>query len=162
VGDWTSTTRKNEDAVRTGVSPQWKRNLAEKTLLFRTLHASEPLFLKYIKEGSCKKGELRFLQGVAGYLMRRAEDLLEDSDDFLGAAKDLLLTGRWAKVCFMAQQAAELAVKAALNALGRERRMRSVHKLLEELAGLLFSCEDIAALIDDAKILTSIISRRGT
>ncbi|MEM3466249.1 MAG: HEPN domain-containing protein [Candidatus Jordarchaeales archaeon] len=94
--------------------------------------------------------------------MRRAEDLLEDSDDFLGAARDLLLTGRWAKVCFMAQQAAELAVKAALNALGRERRMRSVHKLLEELAGLLFSCEDIAALIDDAKILTSIISRRGT
>lgn len=88
--------------------------------------------------------------------------MLEDSDDFLGAAKDLLLTGRWAKVCFMAQQAAELAVKAALNALGRERRMRSVHKLLEELAGLLFSCEDIAALIDDAKILTSIISRRGT
>lgn len=85
--------------------------------------------------------------------MRRAEDLLEDAEDFLGAAKDLLVTGRWAKVCFMAQQAAELAAKAALNALGRERRGYSVHRLLEELSGLLPGGEDVAALVEDAKIL---------
>lgn len=62
--------------------------------------------------------------------MRRAEDLLDDAQDFIGAAKDLLSTKRWAKVCFMSQQAAELAVKAALNALGRERRGHDVHTFI--------------------------------
>ena len=65
--------------------------------------------------------------------MRRAEDFLDDAQDFIGAAKDLSSTKRWAKVCFMCQQAAELAVKAALNVLGRERRGHDVHILLAHL-----------------------------
>ncbi|MDW8061747.1 MAG: HEPN domain-containing protein, partial [Nitrososphaerota archaeon] len=44
--------------------------------------------------------------------------MLVDAEDFLGAAKDLLKTGRWSKVCFDAQQAAEIALKAALNSYG--------------------------------------------
>ena len=65
--------------------------------------------------------------------MRRAGDLLDDAEDFIGAAKDLFSTKRWAKVCFACQQAAELAVKAALNVLGRERRGHDVHTLLVDL-----------------------------
>ncbi|MEM2415059.1 MAG: HEPN domain-containing protein, partial [Thermoproteota archaeon] len=57
--------------------------------------------------------------------MRRAKDLLEDAEDFLGAALDLFKTGRWSKVCFNAQQAAELALKAVLNHYGIERRTHS-------------------------------------
>jgi len=44
--------------------------------------------------------------------LERSEDLLKDADDSLGAAKDLLTSGRWAKVCFHCLQAAELALKA--------------------------------------------------
>jgi len=40
--------------------------------------------------------------------------LLIDAEDFLGVANDLLEKGRWSKVCFNAQQAAELALKALL------------------------------------------------
>jgi len=65
--------------------------------------------------------------------MERAEDLLKDADDFLGAAKDLFKTGRWAKVCFNCQQSTELTLKAALNVLGLERKGHSLHELLGEL-----------------------------
>jgi HEPN domain-containing protein len=82
--------------------------------------------------------------------MRRADDLLDDAQDSLGAAKDLLVSQRWARVCFMAQQAAELAVKAALNALGMERRGHDVHRLLEELGQ---ERGDVLEFIDEAKIL---------
>lgn len=82
--------------------------------------------------------------------MRRAEDLLDDAQDSLGAAKDLLASQRWAKACFMSQQAAELAVKAALNALGKERRGHDVHRLLEELGQDL---PEALAFSDEAKIL---------
>ncbi len=82
--------------------------------------------------------------------MRRAEDLLDDAQDSLGAGKDLLTTQRWAKACFMAQQAAELAVKAALNAMGKERRGHDIHRLLEELGQ---DTPDVLAFIDDARIL---------
>jgi HEPN domain-containing protein len=82
--------------------------------------------------------------------MRREEDLLDDARDSLGAANDLLATGRWAKVCFMAHQGAELAVKAALNALGKERRGHDIHRLLEELGR---DVPDVLELLDDAKIL---------
>ncbi len=82
--------------------------------------------------------------------MRRAEDLFDDAQDSLGAAKDLLAGQRWAKACFMAQQAAELAVKAALNALGKERRGHDIHRLLEELGQ---DIPEALAFIDDAKIL---------
>jgi len=66
--------------------------------------------------------------------LERSESLLKDADDFLGAARDLLATGRWAKVCFNCQQAAELALKAALNALGLEIRGHDLSLLLGELA----------------------------
>lgn len=82
--------------------------------------------------------------------MRRARDMLVDAEDFLGAAKDLFRTGRWSKVCFNAQQAAEVALKAALNAYGLERRGRSVTELLEELIGL---GEGLEHLRDSARIL---------
>ncbi|MCX8162817.1 MAG: HEPN domain-containing protein [Candidatus Bathyarchaeota archaeon] len=76
--------------------------------------------------------------------------MLVDAEDFLGAAKDLLKTGRWSKVCFDAQQAAEIALKAALNSYGLERRSHSVTALLEELISL---GEDLKHLRDVARIL---------
>ncbi|MBS7655513.1 HEPN domain-containing protein [Candidatus Bathyarchaeota archaeon] len=60
-------------------------------------------------------------------------DLLKDSEGFLGAALDLYKTGRGSKVSFNAQQAAELALKAALNFYGAERKGYSLLDLLEEL-----------------------------
>jgi len=66
--------------------------------------------------------------------MDRSLDLLEDAEDFLGAAEDLFKTGRWSKVCFNCQQSVDLAIKAALNSLGLERRGYDASELLEELA----------------------------
>ncbi|MBS7645515.1 MAG: HEPN domain-containing protein [Candidatus Bathyarchaeia archaeon] len=66
-------------------------------------------------------------------MAERAKDLIEDAEDFLGAALDLYKTGRWSKVCFNAQQAAELALKASLNFYGIEKRGHSLVDLLEEL-----------------------------
>lgn len=82
--------------------------------------------------------------------MERSEDLLKDADDSLGAAKDLLTSGRWAKVCFHCLQAAELALKAALNALGLEVKGRDVSLLLDQLAEYE---PEIKALSDIAKKL---------
>ena len=82
--------------------------------------------------------------------MRRAEDLLDDAQDFIGAAKDLFSTKRWAKVCFMCQQAAELAVKAALNVLGRERRGHDVHVLLVDLGK---EREEIMRFLEEGKTI---------
>lgn len=65
--------------------------------------------------------------------MERTDDLLLDAEDFLGAAKDLFSTGRWSKVCFHCQQAAELALKAILSHLGLERRGHSLSSLLEDV-----------------------------
>ncbi len=69
-------------------------------------------------------------------MVSRAKDLMEDAEDFLGAAMDLYRTGRWSKVCFNSQQAAELALKAALNFYGLDRRGHSVLDLLDELASI--------------------------
>ncbi|MBS7613357.1 HEPN domain-containing protein [Candidatus Bathyarchaeota archaeon] len=66
-------------------------------------------------------------------MVKRARDLMEDAEDFLGAAIDLYRTGRWSKVCFNAQQAAELALKALLNHYGVEKRTHSLVDLLDEL-----------------------------
>ncbi|MEM2447124.1 MAG: HEPN domain-containing protein [Candidatus Bathyarchaeia archaeon] len=82
--------------------------------------------------------------------MRRAKDLLEDAEDFLGAALDLFKTGRWSKVCFNAQQAAELALKAVLNHYGIERRTHSLVDLLDELIKI---NEDFKMFQDNVKIL---------
>ncbi|MEM3506950.1 MAG: HEPN domain-containing protein [Candidatus Bathyarchaeia archaeon] len=69
-------------------------------------------------------------------MVERAKDLFEDAEDFLGAALDLFKTGRWSKVCFNAQQAVELALKAALNFYGVEKRGHSLLDLLEELTSI--------------------------
>jgi HEPN domain-containing protein len=82
--------------------------------------------------------------------LERSEDLLKDADDFLGAAKDLLVSRRWAKVCFNSQQAAELALKAALNSLGLEVKSRDLSLLLRELATYE---PDVETLTDLAKRL---------
>lgn len=82
--------------------------------------------------------------------MKRVGDLFDDAEDCLGAARDLLATGRWAKVCFLCQQTAELAVKAALNALGKERRGHDIHVLLEELAK---ERKEVLSLVEMGKIL---------
>ncbi|MCS7136930.1 MAG: HEPN domain-containing protein [Candidatus Caldarchaeum sp.] len=65
--------------------------------------------------------------------MDRSKDLLADAEDFLGAAADLLKTGRWGKVCFSSQQAAELGLKAVLHGLGVERRGSALTELLQEV-----------------------------
>ncbi len=67
-------------------------------------------------------------------MAQRARDLLEDARDFLGAGEDLFKTRRWSKVCFACQQAAELALRAALNSLGLERRGHVLGELLDELS----------------------------
>jgi len=82
--------------------------------------------------------------------LERSESLLKDADDFLGAAKDLFATGRWAKVCFNCQQAAELALKAALNSLGLEIKGHDLSLILSELANYE---PDVKALSDIAKRL---------
>lgn len=65
--------------------------------------------------------------------MERSKDLLADAEDFLGAATDLFRAGRWSKVCFFSQQAAELGLKAALHKVGVERRGHALTELLSEL-----------------------------
>jgi len=97
-----------------------------------------------------------FKSGIIAYLklgegLERALDLLEDAEDFLGAAKDLFKTKRWSKVCFNAQQSAELALKAALNSLGVERRGHDLCELLDELISYQF--KELAKLKDKVKIL---------
>lgn len=82
--------------------------------------------------------------------MKRFKDLFEDAEDFLSSAKDLFQTKRWSKACFLCQQAAEIAVKGALNAIGRERKGHDVHRLLEELGSYK---EETLQFIDDAKML---------
>jgi len=82
--------------------------------------------------------------------MERALDLIRDAEDFIGAAKDLFKTGRWAKVCFNCQQCIELALKAALNSLGLERKGHDLSDLLEEL---LIYRRDLGAFKEVVKIL---------
>jgi len=82
--------------------------------------------------------------------MERALDLIRDAEDFIGAAKDLFKTGRWAKVCFNCQQCIELALKAALNSLGLERKGHDLSDLLKEL---LIYRQDLGAFKGVVKIL---------
>jgi len=110
----------------------------------------------YLRRGAAKPKKMRV--NVWGSndsspglrVLERSEGLLKDADDFLGAAKDLLITGRWAKVCFNCQQAAELALKAALNALGLEIRGHDLSLLLGELARYE---PEISRLSEDARRL---------
>jgi HEPN domain-containing protein len=86
----------------------------------------------------------------ASTVVARAKDLIEDAEDFLGAASDLFKTGRWSKVCFNAQQAAELSLKAILNHYGIERRTHSLVDLLDELIKI---NERFKVFQENAKIL---------
>jgi HEPN domain-containing protein len=88
---------------------------------------------------------------LEGNAVERALDLLEDAEDFLGAAKDLFKTRRWSKVCFNSQQSAELALKAALNSLGVERKGHDLCELLDELLGYQF--KELERLRDKVKVL---------
>jgi len=83
--------------------------------------------------------------------VERALDLLEDAEDFLGAAKDLFKTRRWSKVCFNSQQSAELALKAALNSLGVERKGHDLCELLDEL--LSYQFKGLERFRDKVKVL---------
>jgi len=82
--------------------------------------------------------------------MERALDLIGDAEDFIGAADDLFKTGRWAKVCFNCQQCIELALRAALNSLGLERKGHDLSDLLKEL---LIYRQDLGAFKEVVKIL---------
>ncbi|NHV99952.1 MAG: HEPN domain-containing protein [Thaumarchaeota archaeon] len=88
--------------------------------------------------------------GLFLIVVTRARDLIEDAEDFLGSALDLFKTGRWSKVCFNAQQAAELSLKAALNHYGVEKRTHSLVDLVEELIKI---DERFKAFQENAKIL---------
>jgi len=58
-------------------------------------------------------------------------DWLEEAEDDFNAAADLARLGRYAKACFLSQQAAEKALKALLIAkAGRYERTHSVYALL--------------------------------
>lgn len=83
-------------------------------------------------------------------MVSRARDLIEDAEDFLGSALDLFKTGRWSKVCFHAQQAAELSLKAVLNHYGVERRTHSLVDLIDELIKI---DSRFKAFQEDVKIL---------
>ena len=83
-------------------------------------------------------------------MTERSRDLLVDAEDFLGAAEDLLRTGRLSKVCFNAQQAAELSIKALLHRLGVEKRGNSVTELLKEAGKHM---EEVKRFEDYARIL---------
>ncbi|WP_226951983.1 HEPN domain-containing protein [Pyrobaculum calidifontis] len=62
----------------------------------------------------------------------RWSDWLDDAEDDLAAAKELYRAGRFAKACFLAQQAAEKALKALLIKRGGVyERTHSVVTLLE-------------------------------
>lgn len=84
----------------------------------------------------CSPKNFIFFFVVDLVMVSRARDLIEDAEDFLGAAMDLYKTGRWSKVCFNSQQAAELAFKAALNFYGLDRRGHSLLDLLDELTSI--------------------------
>jgi len=62
----------------------------------------------------------------------RWSDWLDDAEDDLAAAKELYRAGRFAKACFLAQQAAEKALKAFLiKRVGIYQQTHSVVTILE-------------------------------
>ncbi|MEM1575495.1 MAG: HEPN domain-containing protein [Nitrososphaerota archaeon] len=90
-------------------------------------------------------------------MARRFKDLIEDAEDFFGAAQDLFKTKRWSKVCFNAQQSVELALKAALNFYGIEKKGHSLIDLLDELISINKDFEifrDIVRILDQYYIPT--------
>ena len=68
--------------------------------------------------------------------MIRARDWLAQAERDLEHARWSAERGHHAWACFAAQQSGEKAVKAALNALGREVRGHGIMELLGELSGL--------------------------
>ncbi len=98
---------------------------------------------------NCYLGKFGFVVRVMGSWDRWV-DWLEDAEDDLAAARELFRAGRYAKVCFLAQQAAEKALKALLmKKLGVFERTHSIVALLErikraaDVPGDLFDCGDV-------------------
>lgn len=77
----------------------------------------------------------------------RWSDWLEEAEDDYAAALDMFRAGRYSKTCYLAQQAAEKALKALLiKRLGRYIHTHSVVKLLEELRREGVDVEDLMQL----------------
>jgi len=64
--------------------------------------------------------------------MRRHEDWFRQAERVLEATRLLLQGGFYEQVCFLSQQAAELAAKAWLESRGRIRAGHSISYLLKE------------------------------
>ena len=78
-------------------------------------------------------------------------DWLDEAEDDLASAKELYRAGRYAKACFLAQQAAEKALKALLiRRAGVYERTHSVAALLERARQLADVTQD---LVDAAELL---------
>jgi len=77
-----------------------------------------------------------FREGQVVWVLIRARDWLAQAERDLEHARWSAERGHHAWACFAAQQSGEKAVKAALNALGREVRGHGIMELLGELSGL--------------------------
>ena len=88
---------------------------------------------------------------MPGYWRREALRWLEDAEEDLSVAEDLLRLGHYAASCFHSQQAAKKAVKAALYDREVEARGHSIQELLSLLARV--AGVDVGGLVDDARLL---------
>jgi len=72
----------------------------------------------------------------------------------LAAARDLNASGHFAQACFLCQQAAEKAVKAALFSLDADPRGHSVTRLLAAAReSMPVTGDEITSLVEDAEVL---------
>lgn len=70
-------------------------------------------------------------------------DWIDEAEDDYGAAMDMMRLGRYSKACYLAQQAAEKALKALLiRATGRYAHTHSVVELLSQLRDVGISVGD--------------------
>lgn len=88
---------------------------------------------------------------MVDYWIREAQRWLEDAEEDLKVAEDLIKLNHFAASCFHSQQSAEKAVKAALYAYGVEARGHSIRELLKKLEDV--SNTDVSKLVDDARLL---------
>ena len=84
---------------------------------------------------------------------REAERWYRQAGFDLKAARWNIEGGFHAQACFLAQQAGEKALKAALYFLGGRRRALLTHSLVEMTASLGTDDPDIAGRLDDARAL---------
>jgi len=88
---------------------------------------------------------------LEGYWAREARRWLEDAEEDLRVAEDLLRLGHYAASCFHAQQAAEKAMKAVLYAHAVEARGHSIQELLARAAEVV--SVDVGSLEEAARLL---------